>query len=109
VPKRRGNLMNGKKGEATRKPGSEEIVYPDQLPTYYSNVVRFYISNSDFVFDFAAKDPRSAGETIEEKTKVQVRVVMSPQHAKVFANLLVENMKQYEKTFGVLNTEPIKS
>ena len=101
--------MNGKKGGATTKLRSEEIVYPDQLTTYYSNSVRFYISNSDFVFDFAAKDPRPAGRTIEEKTKIQVRVVMSPQHAKLFANLLMQNMQQYEKTFGVVKTEPIKS
>jgi hypothetical protein len=50
-----------------------------------------------------------AGKTIEEKTKVEVRVVMSPQHAKVFANVLMENVQQYEKKFGIVNTEPIKS
>lgn len=101
--------MNGKKGEAIGKTKPEEIVYPEQLTTYYSNVVRFYMSNSDLVFDFATKDPRMAGKTMEEKVKVQVRVVMSPQHAKVFANVLMGNIQQYEKTFGEVNTEPIKS
>jgi len=101
--------MEGKKGDGTGKAESGEIVYPEQLTTYYSNVVRFFVSNPDFVFDFAAKDPRMAGKTIEEKTKVEVRVVMSPQHAKVFANVLMENVQQYEKKFGIVNTEPIKS
>lgn len=101
--------MNGKKGEVIGKPGHEEIIYPDQLSTYYSNEVHFYVSNSDFVFDFSAKDPRKAGEAMKQNTKVQVRVVMSPQHAKIFANVLMENVKQYEERFGVVNTEPIKS
>jgi hypothetical protein len=101
--------MSEKGGEAIGKSETEEIVYPDQLTTYYSNVVRFYLTNSDFVFDFAAKDPRMSGKTMEQKTKVQVRVVMSPQHAKVFANVLMGNVQKYEKTFGVVNIEPIKS
>ena len=101
--------MNEKGRGAMGKAKSEEIVYPDQLTTYYSNVVRFYVSNSDFSFDFAAKDPRISGKTMKEKTKVQVRVVMSPHHAKAFSKMLMANVEKFEKTFGVVNTEPIES
>lgn len=31
---------------------------------------------------------------------------MSPQHAKVFAQLLSLNVKNYEEIFGFINTEP---
>jgi hypothetical protein len=101
--------MSEKRGEGNGKHPQEEIIYPEQLATYYSNVVRFYVSNSDFVFDFAAKDPKMAGKTVVEKTKVHVRVIMSPQHAKTFANVLTENLLQYEKKYGIVNTEPIKA
>jgi hypothetical protein len=52
----------------------------------------------DVILDFSCKKDSEGQEDI-------AKIIMSPQHAKVFANLLYENIRQYEEIFGIINTE----
>lgn len=60
----------------------------------YSNQLQIMMSPYDFAFTF------------HEHTNMgivdQGTVTMSPQHAKVFAAILAENVKQYEALFGMI-------
>jgi len=60
----------------------------------YSNMVMISYSPSEFVLDFAKILPGLP------KAKVQARVLMTPQHAKLLLKALEENIKQYESKFG---------
>ncbi len=60
----------------------------------YSNMVMIAFSPSEFVLDFAKILPGLA------KAKVQARVLMTPQHAKLLLKALEDNIKQYEERFG---------
>lgn len=58
------------------------------------------VSNFDIIFNFAQ---RKGDSNIPKPEDVVASVIMSPQHAKVFAQLLTENVKTYEDVFGTLN------
>ncbi|MEO0238978.1 MAG: DUF3467 domain-containing protein [candidate division WOR-3 bacterium] len=60
----------------------------------YSNMVMISFSPSEFVIDFAKILPGLP------KAKVQARVLMTPQHAKLLLKALEDNIKQYEAKFG---------
>ena len=81
-----------------------EVHYPEQINTYYSNRAQFFISNSDVVIDFALMEPTSK----TPKAIFQTRIIMSPQHAKQFINLLSENIRKYEGVFGPISVTPVK-
>ncbi len=60
----------------------------------YSNMVMIAYSPSEFIFDFAKILPGLP------KARVQSRVLMTPQHAKLLLKALEDNIKQYEAKFG---------
>lgn len=66
---------------------------PD-LETTYANVARIAHSPADIMIDFAHLLPGS------KKTKVSVRVVMTPVSAKLLMKALTENLIRYETAFG---------
>lgn len=78
---------------------SIERIYPESYATVYANSVDLKVSVYDFVLDFGM-----VTEATDEKLTVQqsIRVVMSPQHVKVFAPLLLEKLRQYEARWGEL-------
>jgi hypothetical protein len=72
-------------------------------PILYVNTTRIGVSFFDIQMHF--------GETIqtsrsEELTRARVVVVMTPEHAKAFADLLTKSLSDYEAQFGQLRRLP---
>lgn len=67
--------------------------------TYYSNSVQVAMQLFDVVMEFSVSSPDNSKED-------QLKVFMSPQHVKVFAQILNEHVKGYEETFGPIPTPP---
>lgn len=68
----------------------------------YSNLALIAHSPSEFIIDFARMLPG------RPKAKVYARIVMTPQHAKLLHNALMENIKKYEERFGEIKTPQMK-
>jgi hypothetical protein len=69
----------------------------------YSNNVQMRITPFDFVLTFGdVVNIEGNVLTVEEN----VRIVMSPEHAKVFSKLLAENVSQFEKQIGTIVSPP---
>ena len=64
----------------------------------YSNLVLISHSPAEFVFDFTRMLPGVP------RTKVYVRVIMTPQHAKSFSKALHDNIEKFEKEFGEIKS-----
>ncbi len=60
----------------------------------YSNLAIISHSPAEFIIDFTRIFPGSP------KAKVHSRIVMTPQHAKLFLNAMKENIGRYEKQYG---------
>lgn len=65
----------------------------------YSNLAIIAHSPAEFVIDFTRLLPGIP------KGKVQSRIIMTPQHLKLFTNALVENIHKYESEFGEIKLE----
>jgi hypothetical protein len=63
----------------------------------YSNLVLIAHSPSEMIFDFARMMPGVP------KTKLYARIIMTPQHAKMFLKNLEESIKNFENEFGKIN------
>lgn len=64
------------------------------IPDFYINSVKIIGSLYEFMFTFGLKsDPDKDPQSV-------VTIRMSPQHAKVMANLLIKNVNSYEKDIG---------
>ena len=63
----------------------------------YANNTAFQSSAFDFSMIFG-----EIQEANDQKVTVEqgVRIVMSPLHAKIFANVMLQNVKNYEAKFG---------
>lgn len=71
---------------------------------YYSNIVGVGVSVYDFKLTFGnIKDDNNAN--LDECKEVEV--VMSPQHAKAFIEILADHLRAYEDRFGTVNITPI--
>ncbi|MDD8020065.1 MAG: DUF3467 domain-containing protein [Acidobacteriota bacterium] len=60
----------------------------------YSNLAAIRHSREEFIFDFAFMFPDGP------MGKLVARLIVSPAHAKRFAEALQENLKRYEDMFG---------
>ncbi|MCX6164123.1 MAG: DUF3467 domain-containing protein [Ignavibacteriae bacterium] len=60
----------------------------------YSNLVIISHSPAEFIFDFTRLLPGIP------KAKVHSRIIMTPQHSKMFLNAMKENIEKYENQFG---------
>lgn len=70
----------------------------------YINMGVVQHSSSEFIFDFIFITPG------KPQAKVRSRIIMAPEHAKRFFNVLRENLGHYEKRFGEIQIpEPIPS
>jgi hypothetical protein len=65
----------------------------------YSNLAIISHSGAEFVIDFTRLLPGIP------KAKVQARIIMTPQHAKLLLRALGENIARYEKNFGNINVD----
>ncbi|HEX2788007.1 MAG TPA: DUF3467 domain-containing protein [Ignavibacteria bacterium] len=64
----------------------------------YSNLAIISHSPAEFILDFTRVFPGIP------KAKVHARIIMTPQHAKLFLMALKENVGNYEKQFGEIST-----
>ena len=64
----------------------------------YSNLAIISHSQAEFIFDFTRILPGVP------KAKVHARVIMTPQHAKLFSNALVDNIIKFEQNNGEIET-----
>ncbi len=76
-----------------RRPFEVEIP-PEKAEGVYSNIVMISHSPSEFVLDFARIMPGLP------KARVQTRIIMTPQHAKLLYKALEDNIKKFETQFG---------
>lgn len=60
----------------------------------YSNLAIISHSPAEFIIDFTRLFPGTP------KAKVHSRIIMTPQHAKLFMNALKENISRYENQYG---------
>lgn len=64
----------------------------------YSNLVIISHSPAEFIFDFTRILPGIP------KAKVHSRIIMTPQHTKLFLGALKENIERFENQFGEIVT-----
>jgi hypothetical protein len=67
---------------------------PDKIEAKYSDQAFINSNPFGFVFDFAQSIPQM------NMIKILGRIGMSPEHAKAFANALVQTIKAHEDKFG---------
>ncbi len=68
----------------------------------YSNLVLITHSPSEIILDFARMMPGLP------KAKVVSRIIMTPQHAKLFLKALEDNIRKYEERFGEIKIHGIE-
>jgi len=78
-----------KKGQEINIELSEEIA-----EGIYSNLALITHSNSEFIVDFIRMVPGV------KKSKVQSRIIVTPQHAKRLLRALQDNIQKFEQSFG---------
>lgn len=67
----------------------------------YSNQAAVRHSNLEFILDFLRRVPE------KERPLLVARVVVSPQHAKIFAQALSAQVRAYEEKFGEIKLPEI--
>ena len=79
----------------------KEVVYrtSDEAPTYYVNSIEIAAGPFDFILTL-----KQIAEVSSERVvyKQVARIIFSPQHAKVLAEVLAKRVAQFESTFGEL-------
>ena len=76
-----------------------EPATPPSFDSYYVNQAQLHFGVYDVTVDFGRiEDPRVQGP----KLSPVVRVQMSPQHAKVFALMLLRHVAAYEHQMGII-------
>lgn len=81
------------------KPKQNEIkieLTPEVANGHYSNLAVVSHSPNEFFIDFIAVAPNMP------QAKVQSRIIMTPENVKNLAAALVDNVKKYEATFGLI-------
>lgn len=72
-------------------------VSPDMIEAKYSDFAIIGKNALGFSFDFAQRVPG------KNQVRIVSRIAMSPQHAKLVLGVLMQNIKDYEKSFGKIN------
>lgn len=78
-------------------------ITPEDTPTIYANNVGLRTTLWDMTLDFGMILTADTDNVIIRDV---ASVVMSPQHAKAFANVLAENVRRYEEQHGPLPRIP---
>lgn len=87
---------------------SMEIHYPEKLEIFYANHASLSMSPTDLSIDFGVRHNQPVDGKIKSTIQISSRVIMSPQHAKVFLSKVKEVIDAYEEDFGNIKTEPQK-
>jgi hypothetical protein len=78
-------------------------------PPAYSNNVNILTSTWDITFEFSQLSLTASQEENQPpvvSADVVQRIVMSPQHAKAFSEVLRQNVSQWEQQFGEIRLPP---
>jgi len=65
----------------------------------YSNLAIISHSQAEFIIDFTRILPGVP------KAKVHSRIIMTPQHAKLLSNALIDNISRFEKNNGEIDAD----
>lgn len=65
----------------------------------YSNLAIITHSPAEFIVDFTRVTPGVP------RARVHARIIMTPQHLKLFMNAMQENLERYENQFGEIRIE----
>ncbi len=71
-----------------------------RIRTVYSNIVRIGHSPYEFMLDFGQFQPEG------KKAFMDVRIIVSPQHAKAILKALNENITGFEEKHGKIGGKP---
>ncbi|HLF25243.1 MAG TPA: DUF3467 domain-containing protein [Anaerolineae bacterium] len=82
------------------QPMQINIEVPADLEAIYSNFALITFSPSEVIVDFARVLPNTP------KSKVHVRILMTPMHAKLLLNALTDSLRKYETQFGEIRMPP---
>ena len=96
--------MDNNKGNKPQNPKTHsiDIELPAEIAEgTYSNLAIISHSNAEFVIDFTRILPGVP------KAKVQSRVIMTPQHAKMLLSALNDNISKFESQNGVIKMDGI--
>lgn len=74
----------------------EEPEKTQETPEYYTDSVNFMTNVYGFMLEFSVIQQQ------DRPPQPQVRVRMSPQHAKIMSLLLRKNVQEYEKRIGTI-------
>jgi hypothetical protein len=80
-----------------------KITHAESYHELYANNSNLRVSNWDFFFEFGKV--LNVTET-EVEARAEIGVFMSPQQAKAFIKLCLENLENYEKSFGEIAIQP---
>jgi len=69
----------------------------ERIRTVYSNIVRIGHSPYEFMLDFGQFQPEG------KRAFMDVRIIVSPQHAKAILKALKDNIGGYEERYGRIN------
>ena len=69
----------------------------------YSNLAIISHSAAEFIIDFTRILPGVP------KAKVQSRIIMTPQHAKLLMNALMDNVNKFENKFGNIAVDQVNA
>lgn len=72
-------------------------VSPDRMEARYSDFAIVAKNAIGFNLDFGQRIPGA------KQVNIISRIAMSPQHAKLFADLISQNVADYEKQFGIIS------
>src|SRR5438128_710885 len=81
----------------------EEYQQVADFRSTYANSARMTVGLWDFRFSFGEVEEATADSV---KVVENVRVIMSPQHAKMFLAIFQQNLKKYEDKFGEIKLPP---
>ncbi|MCX5807165.1 MAG: DUF3467 domain-containing protein [Proteobacteria bacterium] len=83
-----------------------DVEKKDAIPTIYCNQIRVVMSQWDMTIEVGEANfsKMTEGENGKKNLPVEfkARIVMSPQHGKAVAQVLMDQIKKYEDDFGEL-------
>ena len=85
-----------------------KVHYPEQLSIIYANHAQFQMSLSDIMIDFGLMQQDPTVKPAKFEAHIKTRIIMSPQHAKVFVTKMKNVIDNYEKEVGKIVIEPKK-
>lgn len=74
-----------------------------EVPSFYANSIQAVVSFADFTLLIGQTGFGTNGEL---EMREVARLNLSPQHAKLLANVLAQRVADYEKTFGPIAVTP---